>query len=183
MWTENRFRKLPELGLWGARSAEYFGIQCRKGQGLLWRTQPTTSADASKAPLRKKIQTLNCPVIPDRRSSSMRASPAHQTKGPSMSSTTTVAASANARTRFRPAFCSCITPSEVLTTRRVRSARTQSRLACVPARAEKQIAIHTGSRAPVASFVRRQPRERHIVCHIDSRRRRAERSSFWLDGR
>jgi hypothetical protein len=68
-------------------------------------------------------------VSPVRRSSSMKVSPAHQTRGPRMRKTTRTAASAKARMRLRPACCCFITPSDVLTTQRVRSATAQSRFA------------------------------------------------------
>ena len=45
------------------------------------------------------------------------------------SSTTTIAARASERRRFRSAFCSCITPREAITTRRVLCATARSRSA------------------------------------------------------
>ena len=87
----------------------------------LRRSQPASSAAGQQR--RAQEENPQAQLARSARSGALlqsSVSPAHQTSGPSTRKTTSVAASATARIRLRPAFCSCITPSEAITTRRVR---------------------------------------------------------------
>src|SRR5580698_335359 len=103
-----------------------------------FRTHPASSAQATSAGHRMHTHSANWQVKSPRCSAAIRLSTAHQISGPSTSTTSRIDASATARIRLRPALCSCITPREAITTRRVRPATRQSRPACVPASADSR---------------------------------------------
>ena len=96
------------------------------------RSHPASSAEPSSAVIEKNPHTAISLIRLVRCSSSIRVSATHHTGGPTIKNTTSVAASAIARTRFRPALCSWITPADATTTRRVRSAVARSRSAPNP---------------------------------------------------
>ena len=151
-------------------------VSVRNAQDLR-RSQPASSADASRAAPEEEAPDCISLARLVRRSSSIRVSATHQTGGPSDEKNHQCRRQGHARLRLRPAFRSCITPSEAITTRRVCCATARSRSAWLPASAASSSSSRFSLLSPLPAVPVTEP---DVISHQSPEARIAARSSLGL---